>query len=80
MRTIEDRIMSAYYRSFPPYPYIYQQPSGDIDWREDNGREYGILTNCNGFLACYEVLPSGRVRHVDIEDLPESIAKEYADD
>ena len=58
-RSLLDRAIRAYFRSFPdgPQPSCYGS-----DIREHAGLLYVVLRNVNGILQVYRVCKSGRLR------------------
>lgn len=66
------RALRAYYRTFGAQAMI---PAGGGDITMVKKVPYAVLSNIHGVLACYKVLPSGRIHRVD--DVPQAIERKF---
>jgi hypothetical protein len=55
----EQRLLKAYFRKFGKNADIPQQ---EIEYKKFNGKDYAILSNCNGVLAVYRLLVDDKVK------------------
>ncbi len=63
---VADRAVGAFWRWSKRAGYIWNQPNRyDTTTTESKGRSVVEIRNCNGLLAKYEELPSGRLRRVN---------------
>ena len=55
-----DRAYKAYFRRDSNMPY----PGNDSSVEDYRSRTYAVLRNCNGILATYRVLNSGKLKYL----------------
>ena len=56
---IKKRAFNAYFRRFGKFAYV---PSQTVEFIEDKGKDYIILSNVNGTLATYRIREDGSLK------------------
>lgn len=72
MFDITERAFRAYFRSAGDHA---AQPSKDADFFTVKDKEYVVLSNIRGILACYRIRPNGTLRR--LARYPREVAEAY---